>query len=106
MLALLDELDIVKGKVEMNGKVFYVSQEPWIFNASIKQNILFGVPYDETKFKEIVRVACLEQVGLRVFVLNYRKHSRCDYLRLRRNKNYLIVDDKRISSFSSTEQTL
>ena len=63
-MSLLEEISIIEGSVEMSGKVFYVSQEPWIFNSSIRQNILFGMPYNEKKFKDVIRVACLEQVGI------------------------------------------
>ena len=62
LLTILEELEIQKGTVDVKGSVFYVCQEPWIFTASIKQNILFGKPYDETKFRKIIDVCCLKQV--------------------------------------------
>jgi ABC-type transport system involved in cytochrome bd biosynthesis fused ATPase/permease subunit len=62
LLSLLEELQIIKGKLEIKGSVFYLSQEPWVFTSSIKQNILFGMPYDEKKFKKIIKICCLEQV--------------------------------------------
>jgi ATP-binding cassette subfamily C (CFTR/MRP) protein 4 len=58
---ILGELEKFEGSVSVNGKVFYVSQEPWIFPASIKQNILFGNEYNEEKFKEIVEVCSLRK---------------------------------------------
>jgi ABC-type multidrug transport system fused ATPase/permease subunit len=63
LMSLLEELEIVSGDVKINGSVFYVSQEPWIFNSSLKQNILFGMPYDEKKFRHVIKLACLEQVN-------------------------------------------
>ena len=62
LMAMLEELEIISGNVDIKGSVFYVSQEPWIFTASIKQNILFGKPYDEKKFNEVISVCCLKQV--------------------------------------------
>jgi ATP-binding cassette subfamily C (CFTR/MRP) protein 4 len=59
---MLEELEIVSGNVDIKGSVFYVSQEPWIFTASIKQNIIFGKSYDEKKFNEVISVCCLKQV--------------------------------------------
>ncbi len=63
LLSLLEELDYIKGKLEIKGSVFYLSQEPWVFTSTIKQNILFGKPYNEKKFKEIIKICCLEQVN-------------------------------------------
>nr|APD26522.1 ATP-binding cassette transporter subfamily C member 4 X4 protein [Brachionus koreanus] len=59
--SLLDELQIVSGEIDIKGSVFYVPQEPWIFTASLRQNILFGKPYEKKKFNEIIKVCCLEE---------------------------------------------
>lgn len=34
------------GRMNIKGKVAYVEQEPFIFNFSIRDNILFGLDYD------------------------------------------------------------
>ena len=47
-------------KVEMTGKVAYASQRPWILNDTVKQNILFGLEYDETRYAEAIHLSCLE----------------------------------------------
>lgn len=39
---ILEELPPVEGSVSISGKVSYASQEPWLFGATVKQNILFG----------------------------------------------------------------
>jgi ATP-binding cassette subfamily C (CFTR/MRP) protein 4 len=62
-MALLGEMPKTSGDIDMNGRVFYVSQEPWIFSATIRQNILFGKDYNEKKFKQIVEVCCLKDVN-------------------------------------------
>jgi ATP-binding cassette subfamily C (CFTR/MRP) protein 4 len=62
-MALLNEIDSLKGKAELNGSMFYVSQEPWLFPSTIKQNILFGKPYDSVKFQQVIKLACLEKVS-------------------------------------------
>jgi ABC-type transport system involved in cytochrome bd biosynthesis fused ATPase/permease subunit len=62
LMALLGEMPKTSGGVVMNGRVFYVAQEPWIFSATIKQNILFGKPYDKIKFNEIISVCALKEV--------------------------------------------
>jgi ABC-type multidrug transport system fused ATPase/permease subunit len=37
--------------VQINGSTSLVTQKPWIINATVKDNILFGKPYDETKYQ-------------------------------------------------------
>lgn len=38
------------GKVAVSGSIAYVSQQPWILNATIRDNILFGEMYNEDRF--------------------------------------------------------
>ena len=64
-MAILEELERLSGRLEVQGSVFYVPQEPWIFTASIRQNIIFGKPYKKEKFDKIIQVCCLEQVKIK-----------------------------------------
>ena len=62
-MALLGELKTSTGIVDVKGKIFYVAQQPWVFTASIKQNITFGNPYDKEKFDKIIQVCSLKKVS-------------------------------------------
>jgi ATP-binding cassette subfamily C (CFTR/MRP) protein 4 len=62
LLTLLRELPNINGKIDSNGKMFYVSQEPWIFSSTIKQNILFGKEYDKQRFNEVINTCELREV--------------------------------------------
>ena len=42
------------------GQKAFVAQQPWLENASIKDNILFGLPFDEQRYKEVLSVCALE----------------------------------------------
>ena len=41
--------------------VAYAAQESWVQNATIRDNILFGSPYDETRYEKVIRQCALEQ---------------------------------------------
>ena len=40
-------------------KISYVSQETWIQNKTLRQCVLFGAPYDHTRYKRAIRAAQL-----------------------------------------------
>ena len=42
------------GKVAVSGSIAYVSQQPWILNATIRENILFGEMYNEDRLVPIL----------------------------------------------------
>lgn len=57
---VLGEVPHVRGKIDVSGSIAYVPQEAWIINATVRSNILFGKPYDEKLYKEVVGAAALE----------------------------------------------
>eukprot|EP00595_Chromulina_sp_UTEXLB2642_P001483 CAMPEP_0196765106 /NCGR_PEP_ID=MMETSP1095-20130614/7596_1 /TAXON_ID=96789 ORGANISM="Chromulina nebulosa, Strain UTEXLB2642" /NCGR_SAMPLE_ID=MMETSP1095 /ASSEMBLY_ACC=CAM_ASM_000446 /LENGTH=565 /DNA_ID=CAMNT_0042122507 /DNA_START=720 /DNA_END=2418 /DNA_ORIENTATION=+ len=56
---MLGELHLTSGYVRVLGNVSYCDQRPWILNATVKDNILFGKPYDEAKFNSALHAANL-----------------------------------------------
>ena len=52
------------GSVDIEGSVSYASQDPWIFSGTIKENILFGLDYDEAFYDRVVECCCLVKVSL------------------------------------------
>jgi ATP-binding cassette subfamily C (CFTR/MRP) protein 4 len=58
--AILKEIRLLRGELSVTGTVSYAPQEPWIFSASIKQNILFGSEMNEEKYCQVIKVCALE----------------------------------------------
>ncbi|XP_059049414.1 ATP-binding cassette sub-family C member 4-like [Achroia grisella] len=56
---LLKEMPLRSGTVSIQGTVSYSCQESWIFASTVRQNIIFGLPYDPEKYKEVCRVCSL-----------------------------------------------
>ncbi|KAK4106280.1 hypothetical protein N658DRAFT_490887 [Parathielavia hyrcaniae] len=57
--SILGDLWKVKGVVEVHGMVAYVSQSPWIMNATVKENIIFGYRYDSNFYEKTVKACAL-----------------------------------------------
>lgn len=49
-----------KESVKFGGSVAYCSQTAWIQNASIRENVCFGRPFEEARYRKAVKDACLE----------------------------------------------
>ena len=60
LAAIMSELKVVNGSMKTRGRIAYVEQEPFIMSASVKDNITFGLPFDESKFNNAIEVCWLE----------------------------------------------
>ncbi|XP_051136193.1 ABC transporter C family member 2-like isoform X2 [Andrographis paniculata] len=59
--AMLGELPpITDATVVIRGKVAYVPQVSWIFNATVRENILFGSPFEPAKYEKAINVTSLQ----------------------------------------------
>lgn len=45
----------------MYGSVAYVSQNAWIQSGTIRENILFGKPFDKERYKKSVKACALDK---------------------------------------------
>ncbi|KAJ2994746.1 hypothetical protein NUW58_g1475 [Xylaria curta] len=57
--SILGDLWKVEGEVCVNGTVAYAAQQPWIMNATVKENIVFGHRYDSTFYEKTVKACAL-----------------------------------------------
>lgn len=58
---LLKELPPATGTVSIYGKVSYASQEAWLFPSTVRENILFGLPFEPEKYKMVCKACALEK---------------------------------------------
>lgn len=78
LLALLGEMELLGGMVHIPGgysrqtlrpdhqtglteSVAYCAQQAWLVNATIRENILFAVPYDEQRYRAVVSFCALKR---------------------------------------------
>lgn len=82
LASILGEVDILDGKVHVPrgpkpeerhdhlankdnwiipSSIAFVAQIPWIENASIKDNILFGLPLDESRYEKVIEYCALRK---------------------------------------------
>ncbi|KAL0486679.1 ABC transporter C family [Acrasis kona] len=57
--AILKECGALSGRIYKRGKVSFCNEKPWIINASIRDNILFGNKYDKLRYENVLRVCQL-----------------------------------------------
>jgi ABC-type multidrug transport system fused ATPase/permease subunit len=63
-MAILGELQMRSGTINVKGKVGYASQQAWIYNSSLRHNILFGKEYEEDRYNQVIKACALERVSI------------------------------------------
>ncbi|XP_043529381.1 ATP-binding cassette sub-family C member 4-like [Frieseomelitta varia] len=58
--AILGEINVTGGHVSVNGSLSYAGQEAWVFGSTVRQNILFGQPYDRHRYQKVVKACSLQ----------------------------------------------
>lgn len=111
LASILGEADLLDGDIEApsaaNGRpVAFVSQTPWLQNATVEQNILFGSKMDRERYNRVVAACALlpdlaaltdgdqTQVGLRGVKLSGGQKARLAFARaLFSSTEVIIMDD-------------
>ncbi|KAG5324821.1 L259 protein, partial [Pseudoatta argentina] len=58
---ILKELRLQEGSIQVNGRIAYASQEPWLFADSVRQNVLFGSTMDQIRYDRVTKVCQLKR---------------------------------------------
>ena len=64
LMLILGELEASEGIIKHSGRVSFCSQFSWIMPGTIKENIIFGVSYDEYRYKSVVKACQLQEVSI------------------------------------------
>ncbi|KAI0308316.1 hypothetical protein B0F90DRAFT_1681863 [Multifurca ochricompacta] len=120
LLALLGEMTTLNGRIIMSKRsslvdefglthtIAYAAQAPWLRHQSIKDNILFGYPYDESRYNDVIEACALRpdlevledgdatEIGARVAL------ARAVYARAK----YVLLDDPLSAVDSHTARLL
>ena len=54
LLSVSDELPLSNGQIRVTGRIAYVSQTPWLFSGSVRENILFGRPFNQRLYDQVL----------------------------------------------------
>ncbi|KAJ6465017.1 P-loop containing nucleoside triphosphate hydrolase protein [Mycena sanguinolenta] len=112
LMALLGEMHFIPSSprswynLPRGGGVAYAAQESWVLNETIRDNILFGAPYDEERYKKVLYQCALErdlelfeagdksEVGEKGLTLSGGQKARCTLARAIYSKaEILLLDD-------------
>ncbi|XP_037038028.1 ATP-binding cassette sub-family C member Sur isoform X2 [Bradysia coprophila] len=106
--AVLNEMHTVSGDIQWNkySTIAYVPQTPWLLNASIRDNILFGESYRPRRFQKVLELCALNpdielmpggdmaEIGERGINLSGGQRQRIAICRaLYSSANVVIMDD-------------
>ena len=67
-MSILGELPLSSGSINVKGRVAYVSQQAWVFNGTVRHNILFGQDFDEEKYDKVITACALDKVCMVIAV--------------------------------------
>ena len=59
--AIAGEVPVSEGTISWSSSLVYVPQTPWVFSGTIRENILFGQPYNQDKYSTILEACSLTE---------------------------------------------
>ena len=116
--AIIGEAELLGGRIEApsaaeGSPVAFVSQTPWLQNATVKENILFGSIFEKERYENVINACALQsdlaalplgdetQIGLRGIKLSGGQRARLAFGRALYSKAQLLVLDDIFSALDS-----
>ena len=106
LYALLQEIPVIHGETSCVGKIAWVSQQPWVFSGTIRDNILLGEPFDQERYRVTLQACDLNKdlqrfpdgdttvVGERGVILSGGQQARVELARaVYSNADIYLLDD-------------
>lgn len=59
--AIAGEIPVIEGKIESGGSMAYVPQLPWVFSGTLRENVLFGLPFHYDRYIRAITACGLEE---------------------------------------------
>ncbi|XP_051563276.1 ATP-binding cassette sub-family C member 12-like [Myxocyprinus asiaticus] len=104
--SILEQMHLMSGSVSANGTLAYVSQQAWIFHGTVRDNILMGEPFDQTRYDRVIHACSLKpdlailpygdqtEIGERGINLSGGQKQRVSLARaVYSNRDILLLDD-------------
>ena len=110
LAALVGEMRRVEGSIKLGGSVGFCPQTAWIQNATVRNNILFGKPFDQAKYDLVIRNCALEadfemlpngdqtEIGERGITVSGGQKARINIARAAYNDAEIILLDDPLSA--------
>ncbi|KAG8577539.1 hypothetical protein GDO81_010214 [Engystomops pustulosus] len=61
LMMIMGELEPSSGKIKHSGRISFSPQVSWIMPGTIKENIVFGVSYDQYRYLSVIKACQLEE---------------------------------------------
>jgi ABC-type multidrug transport system ATPase subunit len=109
----MGQLKLTNGKSEVYGTVAYAPPEPWMINATLRENIVFGQLYNERRYQAVLRACGLNrdieslsrgdqtQIGERGIVLSLGQRHRVSIARAAYSDADIILLDDALSGMDA-----
>lgn len=55
------EIPVIAGNITCNGTIAYVPQIPWVFSGTLRENVLFGLPFHYDQYMRVIKACGLEK---------------------------------------------